>query len=146
MFVCSGRSSDVQYSVTMYQRILIPPSSLRVFRGVFVISVVGLGPLRQSLFTHQTGTPPNDPRCHSLSTSVEGGHIYTTTANMHTHRRRHSLNVTGGTCIRTCLAWFVTHCLCLQVSMLGSRCAVIMLFTRIFRQWILGVIGESGSV
>ncbi|XP_056268755.1 XK-related protein 5b [Pseudoliparis swirei] len=28
-----------------------------------------------------------------------------------------------------------------RVSMLGSRCAVIMLFTRIFRQWILGVIG-----
>lgn len=31
----------------------------------------------------------------------------------------------------------------LQVSMLGSRFAVLMLFTRIFKQWVLGVIGKS---
>lgn len=31
-----------------------------------------------------------------------------------------------------------------QVSMLGSRFAVLMLFTRIFKQWVLGVIGKSG--
>lgn len=33
------------------------------------------------------------------------------------------------------------HFVCLQVGMLGSRFAVLMLFTRIFKQWVLGVIG-----
>ena len=33
---------------------------------------------------------------------------------------------------------------CPQVGMLGSRFAILMLFTRIFKQWILGVIGQSG--
>ncbi|KAM8762913.1 XK-related protein 5b isoform 1-T1 [Acanthopagrus schlegelii] len=28
-----------------------------------------------------------------------------------------------------------------RIGMLGSRCAILMLFTRIFKQWILGVIG-----
>lgn len=32
--------------------------------------------------------------------------------------------------------------ICLQVAMLGSRFAVLMLFTRVFRQWILGVLGK----
>lgn len=27
--------------------------------------------------------------------------------------------------------------------MLGSRFAVLMLFTRVFKEWVLGVIGES---
>lgn len=34
-------------------------------------------------------------------------------------------------------------CLCWQVSMLGSRFAVLMLFARVFKQWVLGVVGSS---
>lgn len=37
----------------------------------------------------------------------------------------------------------LSSCLCWQVSMLGSRFAVLMLFTRVFKQWVLGVIGRS---
>lgn len=46
-----------------------------MFRRVFAVSCLGPGPLCQSLFPHQTRTPADDPRCHSLSTGVEGGHV-----------------------------------------------------------------------
>lgn len=36
--------------------------------------------------------------------------------------------------------------LCWQVSMLGSRFAVLMLFARVFKQWVLGVIGRSSFI
>ena len=55
--------------------VLSLPSSLSLFCGVFAVSGLGLGPLCQSLFAHQTRTPTDDPCCHSLSTGVEGGHV-----------------------------------------------------------------------
>lgn len=59
--------------------------SLGVFRRVFAVSCLGPGPLCQSLFTHQTRTPADDPGCHSLPTGVEGGHVLPFTVFTATH-------------------------------------------------------------
>lgn len=46
----------------------------------------------------------------------------------------------GATSVSVSVLWLFF----LQVGMLGSRCAILMLFARIFNQWVLGVIGKSG--
>lgn len=111
--------------------------SLGVLRCVFAVSCLGPGPLCQSLFTHQTGTPADDPRCHPLSTGVEGGHVLPFTVRDSRSCRWHAVS--------WCFAWFYwwSYFLWFQVSMLGSRFGVLMLFTRVFKQWVLGVIGMS---
>lgn len=77
-----------------------------------------------------------------FSVDCYGGWAYLnnlTTANKYNKRPQYnSISI-----IRGMFVWAV-YFLCLQVSMLGSRFAVLMLFTRIFKQWILGVIGKSG--
>lgn len=76
---CSRLESDVNFLYSIVHISLPPlsfPSSLSVFCGMLAVSCLGLGPLCQSLFSHQTRTSTDDPRCHSLSTAVEGGHIY----------------------------------------------------------------------
>lgn len=133
---CSRLESVVNFLYSIVHISLPPlslPSSLSLFCSMFAVSCLGLGPLCQSLFTHQTRTPTDDPRCHSLSTAVEGGHIL---PSQHLVCVWHVISV-----FWLCL-WQV-YFLCSQVSMLGSRFAVLMLFTRVFKQWILGVIGKS---
>lgn len=109
------------------------PSSLGVFCGVSAVSCLGLGPLCPSLFPHPTRAPADDPSRHPLPSAVEGGPVIS--------------------CVFVRWCWTpeglpavflsLLSCLYWQVSMLGSRFAVLMLFTRVFKQWVLGVVGRS---
>lgn len=113
------------------------PSSLSVFCRLFGISCLGPGRLRQSLFTRQARTPTDDTYCHSLSTAVEGGHIPTIQHQPPPNIMSRAVHLYVGV---------LTVVPSVQLSMLGSRFAVLMLFTRVFKQWILGVIGKSDVI
>lgn len=117
-------------SISVHSFLLLP-SSLSVFCSVSAVSCLGFGPLCPSMFPHQTRTPADDPGRHPLSPPVEGG-LKKRCISM--RPQHHSSYVT------------LLLSLCWQVSMLGSRFAVLMLFTRVFKQWVLGVIGRSSFI
>lgn len=66
-------AADVWIFHVSVNSFLLPFFSLSVFCSVSAVSCLGFGPLRPSVFPHQTRTRTDDPGCHPLSPPVEGG-------------------------------------------------------------------------